>query len=586
MLTQVLYRKWRPQLFEEIVGQKPITQTLRNAVAQKRIAHAYLLCGPRGTGKTSIARILAKSLNCESLIGPNTQIDRSPKGEPDNTCEFCTSANEGRALDIIEIDAASNRGIDDIRGLRERVFGAGPAVGRCKVYIIDEVHMLTEPAFNALLKTLEEPAPWAYFILCTTEAHKLPPTIISRCQRFDLRRISTADIVDRLQTICQAEGVAPEREVLPIIARASWGSLRDACNILDQTVTSFGSDINRTQIEELLGLARTTQALEMIGHAIHEDVKKALATISRITDEGIDVQGFHRDILVYLRAILLAKGGVPQTSEFSEEITTYLTDTARETSWDYIVILLQSFAQITLRDGDVSDTLPLELALIEATQKNRKASPLGNGPDLHPISNNPEPTLPTLDGANQIEGLSHRNGANESNGPEISTVHTHSSFNHIDPEPSATSGSHSPLPLTPAAPPPNPTIDPVEKGTPPSSLGEPQWKEFCKELRQAKGARFNLGSLLLDCRSHSVTGDKLTLVFRTKANMERLQEELDYPPSRKMLEEALLSAVGHVYDLNLVVQENQTEQPQASGHLIRAAIAMGAKIIPEKEKPE
>lgn len=583
MLTQVLYRRWRPQLFEDIVGQGPITQTLRNAVAQQRIAHAYLLCGPRGTGKTSIARILAKALNCESLINLNTEISTYPEGEPDNTCEFCTAANEGRAFDIIEIDAASNRGIEDIRSLRERVFGAGPAAGRCKVYIIDEVHMLTPEAFNALLKTLEEPSPWAYFILCTTEAHKLPPTIISRCQRFDLRRISTNDVVNRLQTICQSEGIEPEPEVLQIIARASWGSLRDACNILDQTVTSFGSVIKRTQIEELLGLERTTQALDLIWHAVHGDVNQALKTISRIADEGIDVQGFHRDILVYLRAILLTKGGIPQTSEFPEEIATYLMETADRTSWDSIVTLLQSYAKISLRNGDTSDTLPLELALIEAVQKNQKSLLLENRTALHPISSESVLTSHTFIGENQTEELPQHNSINDSNGPQVPINYEHSSVNQIDPEARKTIESNSRIPVPTPAP---PTTENDNKATAPSSLNELQWNLFCRELRRATGARFNLGSLLLDCRSHSITGDKLTLVFRTKANMERLKEELDYPPSRKMLQDALLSSVGKNFDLTLVVQEHQAEQPQASGHLIRAAMAMGAKIIPEKERPE
>ena len=196
MAEQVLYRKWRPQRFAEVVGQESVIQTLRQAVSQNRVAHAYLFCGPRGTGKTTAARILAKALNCEHL-GPG--VEGPNEGDPDNTCPFCVEVSQGRALDIVEMDAASHRGIDDVRHLTERVFGAGPALGRAKVYIIDEAHQLTEPASNALLKTLEEPAPWAYFVLCTTEPHKLIATIVSRCQRFDFRRIAPKDLQAHLQ---------------------------------------------------------------------------------------------------------------------------------------------------------------------------------------------------------------------------------------------------------------------------------------------------------------------------------------------------------------------------------------------------
>ncbi|MBI4300451.1 MAG: DNA polymerase III subunit gamma/tau, partial [Chloroflexi bacterium] len=224
MTSQVFYRKWRPSTFAEVVGQEPVTRTLRNALIEERLAHAYLFCGPRGTGKTSTARILAKAVNC---LGPT--VDR----EPCNTCSTCQAISEGRALDLIEIDAASNRGIDEIRDLREKVNYA-PNEMRYKVYIIDEVHMLTEPAFNALLKTLEEPPRHTIFILATTEVHKIPATILSRCQRFDFRRLPLGAATDRLRHICAEEGIEAEVEALNLIARSATGSLRDAENLLQQ----------------------------------------------------------------------------------------------------------------------------------------------------------------------------------------------------------------------------------------------------------------------------------------------------------------------------------------------------------------
>ncbi|CAI8009098.1 DNA polymerase III subunit gamma/tau, partial [Geodia barretti] len=216
---EVLYRKWRPRALDEVVGQATVTNTLKNAVTSGRLTHAYLFCGPRGTGKTSTARILAKAVNC---LDPQN-------GEPDNACENCLAVIEGRALDLIEIDAASNRGIDDIRDLSDRI-GFAPTQSQYKVYIVDEVHMLTDAAFNALLKTLEEPPGHAIFILATTEVHKVPLTVVSRCQRYDFRRIPIEAMHQKLAQLSAAEGVEAEAEALDLIARHSTGSLRDAEN--------------------------------------------------------------------------------------------------------------------------------------------------------------------------------------------------------------------------------------------------------------------------------------------------------------------------------------------------------------------
>ncbi|MCA9847526.1 MAG: DNA polymerase III subunit gamma/tau, partial [Dehalococcoidia bacterium] len=242
MAQEVLYRKWRPRRFGDVAGQDPVTTTLRNAVAHGTPAHAYLFSGPRGTGKTSTGRILAKAVNCEAPEG----------GEPCDRCPSCVSYDEGRAIDLIELDAASNRGIDEIRDLRESA-GYAPAAGRYKVYLIDEVHMLTDAAFNALLKTLEEPPPHVIFILATTEPHKIPATILSRCQRFDLRRIPLEAVIGRLQTICDGEGFSIDPAGLELIAKQATGALRDAVNLLDQLVAYHGTSLDIEQVRSGLG---------------------------------------------------------------------------------------------------------------------------------------------------------------------------------------------------------------------------------------------------------------------------------------------------------------------------------------------
>ena len=274
-MSEVLYRKWRPTRLDEVVGQEMVSRTLRNAIDQGRTAHAYLFCGPRGTGKTSTARILAKALNC---LNPQ-------QGEPDNECATCTAINEGRAMDLLEIDAASNRGIDDIRNLRDRV-SYGPTEGRYKIYIIDEVHMLTAEAFNALLKTLEEPPEHSIFILATTEAHKVPLTIVSRCQRFDFRRIPLDASIAKLTELSREEGVEASPEALALIARESAGSLRDAENLLERALISYGSNLTEEHLRDLLELGSDEQALELAGHAAAKSAKEGLTLINRIAGEG------------------------------------------------------------------------------------------------------------------------------------------------------------------------------------------------------------------------------------------------------------------------------------------------------------
>jgi len=296
MEYQSLYRKWRPQTFEDIIGQKHITQTLINAISLNRISHAYIFSGPRGVGKTTTARILAKSLNC--IEGPTPH--------PCNKCERCIRITDGYSMDVIEIDGASNRGIDDIRDLRNKVKFA-PAEGKYKVYIIDEVHMLTTEAFNALLKTLEEPPSHVIFIFATTNPHKIPSTILSRCQWFNFRRISLEDIVAKLKMIVKDEKLKIDDKALDIIARNSTGSMRDAESVLDQIIAYCGKEITSQSVREVLGIIEEEVFFELIEAIIKNDTLKGIEIINRTSDLGGDASQFIKNLMEYVHNLSLAK---------------------------------------------------------------------------------------------------------------------------------------------------------------------------------------------------------------------------------------------------------------------------------------
>jgi DNA polymerase-3 subunit gamma/tau len=292
----VFARKWRPQVFEEVVGQRHITQTLQNAISQKRVAHAFLFSGARGVGKTSTARILAKALNCEA----------GPEINPCNQCTSCREISSGNSMDVVEIDGASNRGIDEIRELRENVRYT-PAKSRHKIYIIDEVHMLTREAFNALLKTLEEPPSHIIFVFATTEPHKIPATILSRCQRYDFKRIPLKEIIENLNRIVQEEKIKISQRALLSIAQESEGSLRDAQSLLDQVISYGGKDIRDEELNEVLGLIDRKLLQDTVEALAQGDAERCLQTIDHIYHYGYDLQHFCRELLQYFRNLILIK---------------------------------------------------------------------------------------------------------------------------------------------------------------------------------------------------------------------------------------------------------------------------------------
>jgi len=296
MTYEVLARKWRPQVFQDVIGQEHITQTLMNAIKTNRVAHAYLFSGSRGVGKTSVARILAKTMNCAS----------GGEGVPCNRCPSCTEIINGSSVDVQEIDGASNRGIDEIRELRENVRYM-PASGKYRIYIIDEVHMLTLPAFNALLKTLEEPPSHVKFIFATTEPHKVPVTILSRCQRFDFKRIPPAKIVEHLEKITKGEGIEISKSALALIAKQSEGSMRDAESLLDQVVSSTGIKVEDADVTEILGIIDRETVSQVSQAIIEGSTRKCLELIDRLYNYGYDIKEFYRNLMDQFRNLLIFK---------------------------------------------------------------------------------------------------------------------------------------------------------------------------------------------------------------------------------------------------------------------------------------
>ncbi len=292
----VTARKWRPMRFEDVVGQRHVTETLRNAITAKRLAHAYLFSGPRGVGKTTTARLLAKAVNCLQPDGAN----------PDNSCDLCKEITEGRSFDVLEIDGASNRGVEEIRNLREAV-RYPPAKGAYKVYIIDEVHMLTKEAFNALLKTLEEPPTHVLFIFATTEIHKLPATILSRCQRFDFRRIAIDEITGNLRGIASREGLTIDDDALLLVARKGDGSLRDAQSIFDQVIALCGTKVSLAQILQALNIVDQEMFFRVTDAIKTSDSRSGLALVEEIMTRGYDIKEFLAGLTEHLRNLMVAR---------------------------------------------------------------------------------------------------------------------------------------------------------------------------------------------------------------------------------------------------------------------------------------
>jgi DNA polymerase-3 subunit gamma/tau len=567
MRSQSLYRKWRSQTFGELVGQEAITRTLQNAIAGGRVGHAYLFCGPRGTGKTSSARLLAKALNC-------TYPDL--KARPCNECEACRSIAEGRAMDLIEIDAASNRGIDEIRSLRDTI-GYQPSQFKYKFYIIDEVHMLTEPAFNALLKTLEEPPPHAIFVLATTDPQDIPATVVSRCQRFDFQRISLEQITARLAFVCEQEGIEADTGALELVARQATGSLRDALSLLDQLIVFSGSYITADAVRAMLGVMNSEAVAEFVNCLIDQDMAGGLELINRLVQSGTDMKRFNREIVDHLRLLMLVKAnpGANELVDMTREALQVLRDQSTRLDLGEIVGFLKIFSTVdyNLKVSPYGQ-LPLEIALMEAVL-NRPA-PAGQipAPQTRPVAS----TTPA------------RPAPVETPAPAPARIAATIRPVEVTPEPEKVEvktrpESKAPAPEKPAETKPRPVEEPPvpaaarpvrsglisAKTTEVTTITTETAEIATLELSQAVsawqrvmdtiGAQSQMTKALLkDARPVAINGSQLVLAFKWEFHHKQISQD----KNRRMVEDTYTQVLGQKVLISCVLDKEEEEGGNAS----------------------
>ncbi len=551
-MSQAYYRKWRPQGWDEVVGQEHVVRTLRNAVGQGNIAHAYLFSGPRGTGKTTTARIIAKAANC---------LSEDLSQRPCNICANCLAVNEGRFLDLIEIDAASNTSVDDVRDLREKI-NYSPSVGRSKVYIIDEVHMLSNAAFNALLKTLEEPPAHAIFVLATTEVHKIPATVLSRCQRHEFRRIPLNFIQALLKEIAEKESIHVDPIALTAIARQSTGSMRDAVSLLDQ-LASTGADVSLELTQQVLGTAASLSVFELIDALLKEETGACIAIINQALDSGSDPRQYGRQVVDTLRAVLMVKMGNIEQVEASVEELEKLKEYAKRFNLQKLFTAIRAFDHAAQHTSiGWQPGLQLELAAARVIEPEDAGS--GKAAEVTPAI-----TAPMKLNSPQSTGQKH--SLEQSASREMQ---------HREPE----SVREKPIHLHEAIKEKNKPNDDNQAASSEGSIGnlKTRWNEI---RAAAKEISAETAALLNSCRSTDVKNGRLVLGFSGPVLRDKMETGQNLDNARK----AIKKVTGMDIQIDCRVagkEESAVPEGVEVDHdgMVGAALRLGGKITKEEKQ--
>ena len=531
-MSQALYRKYRPKEWDQVLGQDHVVTTLKNAIAADRVAHAYLFAGSRGTGKTTLARLLAKSVNC---------LNPDPAKRPDNECDHCKAVNDNRFLDLIEIDAASNTSVDDVRDLRDKI-NFSPSQGKYKIYIIDEVHMLSTAAFNALLKTLEEPPPHAIFVLATTEIHKIPATVLSRCQRHEFRRVPVDEIVKQLKTILKAEKIQADDDALIQIARQSAGGMRDAISLLDQ-LSSTGDKITLALAQTVLGTATSQTVLDIISSVMDHDPAHGLEGIHKALDAGADPRSLARQIVEYLRGLMLIQMGNVNQVEATADVKKQMQSHARSFSTSDVLRMMKAFnsAATDLRGG-WQPSLSLELALAEVLDAPNEPAPRASSPP-------PSAALRAQ--------------------PQSAAVpQTEPPRKPAPSEAASDEDTDSPLDAEPEAPPP------MEKSTVGAGEIIKAWKHLAASLPKAQA---NLSALLNSVKMIDMQGRTLILGLASDV----LVSKIDKPDQIEAIQKLIRDEFGVDVNVRCVVTTAKGKIPPnvPQDGMVAAAIQHGGQIV-------
>ena len=558
MAREALFNKWRPSSFQEVSGHAPVVQTLRNSIESGKISHSYMFAGPRGTGKTTLARILSKAVNCETFT----------EGDVCNSCNSCLSHDASNAIDLIEIDSGTHGGVDDIRTLSEKVLYA-PNVSRYKVYVFDEAHALSPQGFTALLKHIEEPPPHVIFIFATTEADRVLTTIQSRSQRFNLGRLSVSDIVNRLTEISESENFSLSDEVLQLLARYASGSLRDAVNALDRITAAYGDSVTEGQARENLGLNMDQRALDLSKYIIADSLPDALKLINVAVADGLNIRKFAEDVVLVLRALLFSKAGIRDALVTDQFYTDQINkiSAGEDTTVDKLITAMDSLSELSGSrfKGDEFNALPLELVIAKLSLSNRTSSEHGTDENGGKLDANKITEVNPVQSDKQDETLG------ELTGVEVSEI-TQTDYSNVSdyPDGSATVSS---------------SVTNIET----------QWLEIRQMVRdKSRPAE----ALLSNARPRDITSENFEVGFRYEAHLQNFldrKKQIAGVVPAEVLDEAVSAILGadiqvtysHWPDLGEKISSDDIIEPQTNssgGHLVNEALNLGGQLIETSEE--